>query len=251
MAGPITNIKDDTTGLPARGLPIFTIGMLVAIVGIHAYVASLPAKQLDGIYFEYALIPARFTMVHDYSVGGLLTFLTHALLHANWGHVLANSYALFLFGLLAERFLGTTRVIAVYVASAIGGALLFMALDPDGFIPLVGASGAISGLFGAAILAAPQRSRKALMNNAFLWLAANVAMPALINAQPGGPRIAWEAHLGGFLVGLAMGWMLRASLPRSVITNPPAGAIKTSPSSPASQAGAKKPEPFNPVQRRR
>jgi membrane associated rhomboid family serine protease len=246
MAGPITNISTEDA-LPARGLPIFTIAMLVAIVGIHFYVASLSQNQLDAIYFDYALIPGRFTELHDYSPAGLLTFLSHALLHANWAHVLANAYALFLFGLLSERFLGTARVILVYLASAIGGGLLFMALEPEAFVPLVGASGAISGLFGAAIVAAPPASRKSLASNAVLWLLLNVGMPAL-GSIGAGPRIAWEAHLGGFLIGLLMGWMLRASLPRKVVTND--SAMTGRASSAASQAGSKKSAPFNPVQRR-
>jgi len=261
MANSITNIKSETSGLPARGLPIFTIGMLVAIVGIHAYVSALPEKQLATIYFDYALIPGRFTELHDYSPAGLLTFLTHALLHANWAHVLANSYALLLFGLLSERFLGTARVILVYLASAIAGGLAFMALEPQAFVPLVGASGAISGLFGAAIVSAPPASRKSLATNAVIWLFLNVGMPAL-GSIGAGPRIAWEAHLGGFVVGLVMGWILRAGLPRMVVTNASgtttghivgATTKPTTPmagSSPASKAGAKKPEPFNPVQRR-
>ncbi len=247
-SGPITNIKDEATGLPARGLPIFTIGMVVAIVAIHYYVSKLPLRDLDKLYFDYALTPISLQTGSPYAY---LTLVTHAFLHANWPHVLANAYALVLFGLLSERFLGTTRVVLVYFASAIGGGLLFFALDPFSVTPLVGASGAISGLFGAAILSAPERSRKALINNAVIWLALNVGLP-LLHGQGGG-RIAWEAHLGGFAVGLMLGWVLRASMPRAVITNPPGGATigTVGSTSPASQAGAKKPEPFNPVQRRR
>jgi membrane associated rhomboid family serine protease len=260
-SGPITNIAQSS--LVARGLPIFTIGMLIAIVGIHYYVSKLPHNSSEEIYTEYALFPARFTELGDYSLDALATFLTSAMLHANWPHVLANAYALFLFGLLSERFLGTGRVILVYLASAIGGDLLFIALNAEGWIPLVGASGAISGLFGSAIVAAPPSSRKALASNAVVWLGANVFLPAL--ASQAGGRIAWEAHLGGFAVGLVMGWMLRAGLPRAVVTNAPVstaphtvgGTTKSATtggsaaSSAASRAGTAKPEPFNPVQRRR
>lgn len=264
-SGPITNIAANSAGGPLapRGLPIFTIGMLIAIVAIHYYVSKLPTKALEAVYIEYALFPARFAELGDYSLSALATFLTSAMLHANWPHVMANAYALFLFGLLSERFLGTFRVVLVYLASAVGGALLFLALNETSWIPLVGASGAISGLFGAAIVSAPPASRKSLASNAVIWLALNVGLPAL-GTQDGG-RIAWEAHLGGFLVGLVMGWMLRASLPRVVVTNTsastaghtvgattkPTAAATTAGASAASKAGAKKPEPFNPVQRRR
>ncbi len=234
---------------PTRGnRPFFTLGMLATIVAIHAYVSSLSGNRLEMVYTQFALIPARFGELRDFSADALLTFVSHAFLHASWGHVLANCYALFLFGLLAERFLGTARVVLVYFASAIAGGLLFVLLDPNAFIPLVGASGAISGLFGAAIVSAPPASRRPLAINAVVWLGLNVGLPAA-TAGIDGQRIAWEAHLGGFLVGLLLGWVLRAAMPR--LTDPALpGAAAPAASSPASQAGAKKPEPFNPVQRR-
>lgn len=235
-----------------RGMrPFFTLAMLVAIVAIHAYVSSLSGSRLEMVYTQFALIPARFGELHDFSADALLTFVSHAFLHASWGHVLANSYALFLFGLLAERFLGTARVVLVYFASAIAGGLLFVLLDPNAFIPLVGASGAISGLFGAAIVSAPPASRRPLAINAVVWLGLNVGLPAA-TAGIDGQRIAWEAHLGGFLIGLLLGWILRAAMPRLVEPTQPGATSATNPpaSSPAGQAGARKPEPFNPVQRR-
>jgi membrane associated rhomboid family serine protease len=249
-SGPITNIAQ--TALPPRGRPIFTVAMLVAIVAIHAYVSSLSPRQLGGIYFEYALTPVFLQTGSPYAFA---TLVTHAFLHGSWAHVLANSYALFLFGMLSERFLGTGRVILVYFASAIGGGLLFVALDPFSDLPLVGASGAISGLFGAAILSAPERSRRPLMTNAVIWLALNVGLPAMATGGMG-PRIAWEAHLGGFAVGLVLGWVLRVGMARvtvgTTVPSPAPTATSSMPtaSSPASKAGAKKPEPFNPVQRR-
>jgi membrane associated rhomboid family serine protease len=156
---------------------------------------------------------------------------------------MANSYALFLFGLLSERFLGTGRVVLVYFASAIAGGLLFVAMAPYSAVQLVGASGAISGLFGAAIVSAPQSARKSLMINAVVWLALNVGLPA-VSAVGSGPRIAWEAHLGGFVVGVVLGWILRASMPRAVI------GLQPTVTNPANPAQPPKPEPFNPVQRR-
>jgi membrane associated rhomboid family serine protease len=245
-AGPVTRSNPPPRTARPR-LQVFTLGMLIAIVAIHAYVSSLNIPAQNIIYEDYALWPARFGRLHDFSPGALLTFVSHAFLHANWGHVLANCYALFLFGLLAERFLGTMRVVLVYFASAIAGGLLFVLLDPTAFVPLVGASGAISGLFGAAIVSAPAASRRALTINAVVWLGLNVGLPAL-NADVDGQRIAWEAHLGGFLIGLLLGWILRAAMPR--LAEPAAPGAAPAGSSPASQAGAKKPEPFNPVQRR-
>ncbi len=224
-----------------RRLPIFTFGMLIAIVVIHYYLTSISPSNRFYAVLSYAFVPALIDP-DNLSAATLITFVTHAFLHANWTHVLANSYALLLFGLLSERFLGPARVAVVYFLSAIGGAMLFLLLNPASATPLVGASGAISGLFGAAIISAPPASRRSLMINAVVWLGLNVGMPAL--ATQAGGRIAWEAHLGGFLVGLLMGWILRASMPRAVVTLQPVAPNATAPSA------APKPEPFNPVQRR-
>lgn len=187
--------------------------MAAALVAIQVYAAALSADELDALYTDYAFVPGRITEIGDQSPGAWLTFLSHAMLHGSWQHLAFNVYALIVFGVIAERVLGLSRIAVVYAASAIAGAVLFMALHPMEFIFLVGASGAISGLFGAALLVAPPQARKAVMSNAVIWFALNVVMPAI--ASYAGGRIAWEAHLGGFVAGAAIAWGLRPGWPRA------------------------------------
>ncbi len=150
------------------------------------------------------------------------TLVTYAFLHGSWAHVILNSVWILAFGAPVARRLGTGRTIILLAATAAGGAIAQWAVDPTELMPLVGASASASGLMAAALrfafgaLGRPVnpslirlRSLREIwgdrLSRAFLliWLASNIAIGLL-----GGPlglvegTIAWEAHIGGFLVGL-------------------------------------------------
>ena len=112
-------------------------------------------------------------------------------------HILFNMYALYLFGPPLEREVGPVPFLGLYLASGFGGGALFYALVPGGVA--VGASGAIFGLFGAWLVAS-YRNRHTLQGRASLnTLLILLALNGIIGFVF--PRIAWEAHLGGLLVG--------------------------------------------------
>ncbi len=126
-----------------------------------------------------------------------------ALLHGSLTHILFNMYALWIFGPRLEREAGSIPFLTAYVATAAMGGAFYFLLGED-FVPAVGASGAIFGLFGIWV-AALWKSRhtpagRALLNQLLVLLAINAALPLIV------PRIAWEAHLGGFAGGLVIGW---------------------------------------------
>jgi len=120
---------------------------------------------------------------------------------ANLMHILFNMYALWIFGPVLERRFGSLSFISLYLAAGLGGGALFQAISgADARVYAVGASGAIFGLFGA-LLAASFRQRhtpagRAIFNQLAVLLAINLALPFLVRS------IAWEAHLGGLLVGI-------------------------------------------------
>jgi membrane associated rhomboid family serine protease len=157
------------------------------------------------------------------------TGLTYALLHGSWTHVIMNSIWLAAFGTPVARRCGGVRFTALAAAAALGGAVAHVLIHPYQALPLVGASAAVSGMMAAAAwfmfsppvwllegrLADPhERPRETiaeLVRNRrvviFLsvWLVTNYLSAFL--AQPLGiadASIAWEAHVGGFLVGLAL-----------------------------------------------
>lgn len=127
--------------------------------------------------------------------------LTATMLHAGITHLLFNGYALYLLGPQLERGVGSAAFAALYVAAGLAGGMAFLVAAPGQIA--VGASGAIFGLFGAWFAASwanrhtPQ-GRAGLTQFGFL-LIINLALPLFI------PGIAWQAHVGGLLVGVVSG----------------------------------------------
>lgn len=151
---------------------------------------------------------AHYNMLVD--AGEWWRLFTAAFLHSGEMHVAFNMYALYLFGPQLEREVGSVPFAGLYVASALaGGAGWYLFGHP--LIPVVGASGAIFGLFGAW-LAASYRGRhtatgRASLRQLLLLLGINAALGFLPGA-----RIAWQAHAGGLVAGLVIAavWMLPA-----------------------------------------
>jgi membrane associated rhomboid family serine protease len=208
------------------------VALIALLVGIQAAREYLIQPAIDEeILFTFAFIPARLTD----AVGALLPggagaqvwmFLTYAFLHADWSHVGFNCLWLAAFGSpLAWRF-GPARFLLFSAAGAIGGVALHLALHSGDPTPLIGASAAVSaymagaarfvfaagGPLGAAgpraytrpalPLAEVLRDSRVLI---FLvaWFGLNIVF-GLLGGQTGltSGAIAWEAHIGGFLVGL-------------------------------------------------
>lgn len=114
-------------------------------------------------------------------------------------HILANMWALWVLGQALEPILGRVRFLALYLLSALGGSVSVLVLaDPAGLswrTPVLGASGAIFGLFG--VLLVVQRVTRGPLTQIVALLAINAAIGFVV------PGISWEAHLGGFVTGLA------------------------------------------------
>lgn len=125
--------------------------------------------------------------------------ITAAFLHSRGSvlHILFNMYALYLFGPRLERQVGTVAFVGLYLASALGGGVAFQYLAEGG---AVGASGAIFGLFGAVLVGTYPLRRTPHGADQFrrllLLLGINLALPLLV------PGIAWEAHVGGLVIGM-------------------------------------------------
>jgi len=230
---------------PARREPIFNaptivlvvIASFVAIHAIRKYLLDYDGQTEALIYF--AFIPARLTSAGAEALpggfpAGLWSTLTHAFLHADWMHLTINGAWLLAFGSLIARRCGVVGFLALFAFSAAAGALAFFAVDPAAMVPLVGASGAISGMMGGAFrllfstpadgisllhsfpmavprmpLALALRDRRT-MTAVALWLAVNLAFGFGLGDMMQSGEIAWEAHIGGFLFGfLGFTWFDR------------------------------------------
>ncbi|WP_245708877.1 rhomboid family intramembrane serine protease [Ruania alba] len=133
--------------------------------------------------------------------------ITSAFLHAGWLHLLANMYALWIVGPFLEQMLGRWRYIALYLVSALGGSVAVLLLTaPENYqIPTVGASGAVFGLFAAVAVVLRRTGRDA--RQILVVIAINVVITFTVAG------ISWQAHLGGLVVGGALG-ALFAYLPK-------------------------------------
>ena len=210
---------------PRRREPVFNLaGVVMAIVavcvGVHLIrYYLLDAEQDFGVILRFAFIPARYGFAPD--VYSFVSPFTYSLLHGGFAHLAINVVWLAAFGSPLANRIGAVRFLAFWAATALGAVALHFVLHPESTTPLVGASGAISGMMGAAarfafridrrasrpafagdILSIPEvlRSRVA-MTFLIVWMAVNL-LAGLGLGTPGlESQIAWEAHIGGFLVG--------------------------------------------------
>jgi membrane associated rhomboid family serine protease len=121
--------------------------------------------------------------------------LTALFLHASFIHIGLNMFSLYIFGPILERMLGRTRFIVLYLLSGYGGSLAVMLIAPG--VPVLGASGALFGLFTAFFII--QRGLGGNGNSLLVLIAINL----VIGFIPG-LNIAWQAHVGGLVVGAAV-----------------------------------------------
>jgi len=130
-------------------------------------------------------------------------FLTAAFLHStNPVHILFNMYALWITGPFLEQMLGRWRFTALYLLSALGGSVGYLVLaggptEQAWYTAVVGASGAVFGLFGAILLVLRRTGRNAMQIVVLIGI--NFAIGLFF------PGIAWQAHLGGLVVGALLG----------------------------------------------
>lgn len=163
-----------------------TLVLVVANVAIYVLVKIVP-----DLYQTLALSPA-LGFVEPWRL------FTSTFLHLGFFHILFNMLMLYLLGAGVERAMGTWRFLSVYLLSALGGSMAVIAwvfVSPSTWTQgVVGASGAIYGLFGAIFVS--QRRSGMSTNSILILLGINLAYGFIA------PGISWQAHLGGFLAGL-------------------------------------------------
>ena len=203
-----------------RTLPV-TLTLLLACVGVFLYQMSLSGDDFVLFLVRYALIP-RLLLGDPISTAGYsllpapLTLVTSMFVHSDTAHLVVNMVVLISFGAIVERGLGAWRLAAIYLAAGVAGGLLHAAIEPNSTIPVVGASGALSGVFATAFLLEPKGRIFLLFIPMPYWLGmiVFVVAHAVFVATGWAPGIAWLAHVGGLLGGFAVTAVLAPKLLR-------------------------------------
>lgn len=218
---------------PVINAPPVVVATLGVFAAVHAARLLLGDEESARLLLSLAFIPARYGPHLMELPGGKLaavtSFLTYMLVHGDAVHLLINSAWLLAIGSPVARRLGGPRFLLFGVACGVTGALTFLVLNFGLLMPMVGASGAISGLMGGLmrfLFAALDRGGPALLQEgarhvpsmplaemlrdrrAVLTIGVFLLLNVLLAVGIGGPTldgaIAWEAHVGGFLTGLVV-----------------------------------------------
>lgn len=204
-------------GGPARREPVFNAPpATLALCGVLC-IAHVIVHVIDGGPADYAWA------ILDGADPWTPALAGHGFIHAGTAHLLANAGMLLAFGALVERHYGAVALLFLYVASLIAGGLAFaLAMTLTGRdAGLVGASGAVLGVAGAAavVLRRSRDPRRRRLGAAILGFAVAVNAALAVLGDAGdlfGARIGWQAHLGGLAAGASIAALLpprRGALP--------------------------------------
>ncbi len=203
-----------------------TIGLVALCTLIHFWQTTLEPEAVDRLYVGYGSIPAvffgRVQLPPELEpVPAAVRLLTATFLHAHWLHLILNMLFLWSFGAKVEMALGHFRFLIFYLASGVLSMLADAYMRSDALGCVIGASGAVSGVLGAFLLLHPRAQLFILLFFIIpLRLPAWVAILGFMAIQlafalvgDGFLKIAWWAHIGGFVAGLVLLLLLR---PRDV-----------------------------------
>ncbi|KAG1715341.1 Rhomboid-like protein 11, chloroplastic [Nymphon striatum] len=186
--------------------------MAINIVVFLSYVGIMDnPRAISQVYFDWSLVPALVSQGEGYS-----GFITSMFLHGGWMHLIGNMLFLFIFGDNIEDEMGHFGYLAFYLATGLAAGAVHYASAPYSQVPTVGASGAIAGVMGAYLLLYPKAKVDILIIfivffkifpiPAWIMLGLWFAMQVFggVGADPETGGVAYWAHAGGFLAGLAL-----------------------------------------------
>lgn len=202
--------------------PINTL-LIVANVAVFMHEVAL-GPHLEAFVGRFAMVPALVSGAHLRTTGLIaprlwppLTLVTSLFIHGGVGHIAGNMLYLFIFGPAVEERTGATRYLWFYLVCGIASGVATVAMAPVSHVPVIGASGAIAGILGAYFVLYPRGRILALFPPFFFfelpavvylifWFGAQLYWGIVSGAAGilvGG--VAWWAHVGGFLFGVAAG----------------------------------------------
>ena len=194
-----------------------TVAIIAACVLVYLYQTSLPERDATRFVFAYGAIPSVVFGINALpaevaQLPATATLVTSMFLHGGVMHLAGNMLFLWVLGDNVEDALGHGRYVAFYLLTGIAAAMSHAAVEPASTLPMIGASGAISGVIGAYLVLHPHASIRTLVFRTIMDLPAFVVLGLWIAfqffsaslAEPGQPGVAWWAHIGGFIAGVIL-----------------------------------------------
>ncbi len=196
---------------PSRSTPWITIAIIAVNVSVFLYQATLDPFSQNYFIMTYGMIPDRLVPS---------TLFSSMFLHGGWLHLIGNMWFLWIYGDNVEDVLGRSRYLTFYLLCGLVAALTHLLFNADSRVPTVGASGAIAGVMGGYLLKFPHSRIVTLVP--IIVFFTTIEVPAFLiliywfviqvfsgigsvgesHLSQGG--VAWFAHVGGFVAGLAL-----------------------------------------------
>src|SRR3990172_2071644 len=141
----------------SRTTPFVNIALIVACVAVFIYEITLSQAGINRFFIDYGAVPKDLTrwVNHPSGPDEPAPVITSPFIHGGWLHLIGNMLYLWVFGDNVEDALGHVRYLLFYLVAAVGAVALQVAIDQNGTIPMVGASGAIAGVLGAYLVLYP------------------------------------------------------------------------------------------------
>jgi membrane associated rhomboid family serine protease len=208
----------------SRRFPVVNLMLILINLVAFLYEIQMDASTLKEFIFEWGLIPAR--LLGDPSTAWR-TIFTSMFLHGGWFHIINNMWVLFIFGDNVEARMGGIRYLIFYLLSGVAAVLLQTYILPSSAVPMIGASGAVAGVLGAYLILFPHSRIASLVPILFIftiieipavifllfWFASQLYSGLFAIQGSSGSGIAWWAHIGGFIFGVAMVFFFRTRTP--------------------------------------
>lgn len=212
-------IRDDN---PTFRRPYLTVTLIVVNTLIFLYTKSLGEEGFSRFIYAFGFTPDFFFDTRDAYVVPTIVYWTpfsSMFLHGGWMHLIGNMLVLWVYGNNIEDYFGPVVFLIFYIVAGLAAVAAYAVFNLQSQIPLVGASGAIAGVMGAYMVLHPRAEITVLIFFFFiqfivlpakvvlgLWFGMQLVM-SLIGSSSGG-GVAWLAHVGGFIFGYVVLWLL-------------------------------------------
>jgi membrane associated rhomboid family serine protease len=214
---------------PTKRFPILTYGLIAINVLVFLWELTMTPDQLQQMFLNLSVVPANAS-AHPFALETIFDIVRGMFFHGGWDHILGNMLYLYLFGDNVEDRLGKIGYLILYFVSGFAAAFAQIVIDPTSQIPLIGASGAIAGVLGGYFLLYPSVKVRGIVplggiSTIAEWPAYIVLglwfVLQLVNgfaslgagAEYGG-GVAFFAHIGGFVVGLIITFIITRLVPQ-------------------------------------